>query len=400
MVFGGRRARSPCHPRLSDPWFILGCMQQPSLGPTGGLSLPDGVSPETVAAGRQSILHADADAFFASVEARDAPELADRPFVVIAGLGEVVACPNYPARAYGIHGGMTIHQARRRCADLLTVPGRFDAYRTASEQLFELFARYATTIEPGSMEEAFLDVAGHDPVDVAGRLRTEARDEIGLPLSVGVGRTKLVAKLASRRAKPDGLVVIGLDDEQRLRDELRLADVWGVGQVTRERLCDIGIHTVRDLDRIELPELARVVGLAMARRLSSIAAGTDGAAVRAPKPGRLISGDRTVAPTTRSAGRVAQVLAAATDGALERLVSRGQLASRVEVVVTFDDQQSIAARLALPVATDDHELIHRAVSDLLGRTGFTDDGRGVQRVRAVLTLHRDRQPYLDQPALF
>ncbi|WP_084614261.1 Y-family DNA polymerase [Nakamurella lactea] len=375
-------------------------MQVPNTATVPGLSFPAGLTPETVAPDGQPILHADADAFFASVEARDRPELLDVPFVVIAGLGEVVACPNYPARAYGIHGGMTLHQARRRCAELVTVPARAEPYRQASEELFALFARYAVAIEPGSMEEAFLDVGDRDPVDVGSRLRREVRAEIGLPLSVGVGRTKLVAKLASRRAKPDGLVVIAGDAEQQLRDELRIADVWGVGQVTRERLCDLGIHTVRDLDGLELPELAAVVGLAMARRLVSIAMGTDDAAVQAPKPGRLISGERTVTPTSRSATRVAEVLTAATDSAVERLDSRGQLASRLEVVVRYDDQQSVATRLALPVATDDADQIHRLALELLGRTGFSEDGRGVQRVGVVLTLYRGRQPYLDQPALF
>jgi len=349
----------------------------------------------------QPILHADADAFFASVEARDRPELVDRPFAVVTDLlAGVIACPNYPARAYGIHGGMTIHQARGRCPGLDLVEPRYAAYAEASEALFTLFARYAGAIEPGSMEEAFLDVTGHPPVEAAGRLRREARAEIGLPISIGVGRTKLVATLASRRAKPDGLVVIAGEDERRLRDGLRIADVWGVGAATRERLCDIGIHTVRDLDQIDLQSLAQVVGLAMARRLANIALGTDDAAVRAPKPGRLIGGERSVTPPSRSASRVAEILSAATDSAIERLVGRGQLASRVEVVIRYDDQQSTSVRAALPLPTDDATQIRRAAADLVGRTGFADDGRGVQRVGVVLTLYRSRQPYLDQPSLW
>lgn len=354
----------------------------------------DPVSPDRL------ILHADVDAFFASVEARDCPELHDRPFVVLAGLGEVVACPNYPARAYGVHGGMKLTQARRRCAGLVTVPARFEAYQQASTDLFALFGRYADVVEPGSMEEAFLDVGDREPVEVAGALRREARVEIGLPLSVGVGRTKLIAKLASRQAKPDGLTVISGAGEQQLREELRIADVWGVGQVTRERLCDMGIHTVRDLDGIDGGELAAVVGLAMARRLVSIALGTDDAAVRVPRPGRLISGERTVSPASRSASRVADVLAAAADGALERLRARGQLVSRVEVVIRYDDQQCFTTRVALAEPTDDGVLIQQRAAELLHHSGFADDGRGVQRVRVVLTLHRSRQAFHDQSTLF
>lgn len=361
----------------------------------------DSIAPVLEPLAGQPILHADADAFFASVEARDSPELTDRPFAVVTDLlAGVIACPNYPARAYGVQGGMTIHQAASRCPNLQLVEPRFAAYWDASERLFEIFARYAAVIEPGSMEEAFLDVTGHDPVEIAGRLRRQARDEIGLPLSVGVGRTKLVAKLASRRAKPDGLVVIAGDDERQLRDGLRIVDVWGVGATTRERLCDIGIHTVRDLDRIELPELARVVGLAMARRLANIAQGTDDAAVHAPKPGRQISAERAVTPGSRSAIRLQEILTAATVSSVERLSGRGQLASRVEVVVRYDDEQGTAARSAMTVPTDDGAAIHQVAADLLRRTGFAQDGRGVHRVGVVLTLHRGRQPYQDQPSLW
>lgn len=333
------------------------------------------------------ILHADVDAFFASVEARDRPELADRPFAVVTEIGTgVIACGSYPARAYGIHGGMTVRQATARCPQLELVEGRYGSYREASEQVFALFRRYATAIQPGSMEEAFLDVGDREPVVTAARLRREARVEIGLPLSIGVGRTKLVAKIASRRAKPDGLVVIVGDDEQRLRDELRIADVWGVGTTTRERLCDIGIHTVRDLDGIDVAMLASVVGLAMARRLTSIALGSDDAAVTAPRPGRLISGERSVTPVSRSAARVGEFLHAAAASALARLHERGRNAGRAEVAVVYDDQQSTAVRSVVPVPTSDADVLHALARDLLARTGFADDGRGVARVRLTLTL--------------
>ncbi len=364
---------------------------QPSLVPT---------APEAPGPAGQPILHADADAFFASVEARDRAELADRPFVVVAGAAGVVACPNYPARAHGIHGGMTINQAARRCANLTVVEARMDAYAEVSERLFDLFARYAVAIEPGSMEEAFLDVNPQDAVAVAGRIRTEVAAEIGLAVSVGVGRTKLIAKLASRRAKPDGLVVIAGEGERQLREQLRIADLWGVGTATRERLCDIGIHTLRDLDGFDLQQLAQVVGLAMARRLANIVLGTDDAAVHAPQPGRLISGERTVMPPSRSRTKVGEILTAATYSATERLLARGQLASRVEVLVRFDDHQTTTVRTALPIPTDKQKALQLAASELLDRTGFTDDGRGVQRVGVVLTLYRSRQPYLDQPALW
>ena len=163
------------------------------------------------------ILHADADAFFASVEQRDDPRLRGRPMVVAH---EVVACPSYEARGLGIHAGMPLGQVRRRWPHVLVTGYRPEAYEAASAGLFEVFRRFTPLVEPGSIEEAFLDVEGRDrgdPGALAVALRSTCRDEVGLPVSVGVGRTKLMAKLASRRAKPDGLVVVDAELEARVR---------------------------------------------------------------------------------------------------------------------------------------------------------------------------------------
>lgn len=346
----------------------------------------------------QPLLHADADAFFASVEARDAPELADRPFVVLAGEHPIVACASYPARAFGVRGGMGLPQAQRLCPALTAVPARAAEYERSSQQLLELFEQYATAVEPGSMEEAFLDVGRRDPVVMARRLRTAVREQVGLPLSVGVGRTKLIAKLASRRAKPDGLLVVLGSAEERLRDLLALADVWGVGAVTRERLCAIGIHTLRDLDQVDEPTLAPVVGRAMARRLCGMAAGTDDAVVRAPEPSRQLAAERSVIPASRSRTAVHTVLDAALLAAGERLHRRGALAGRVEVLVTFDDGTTTAVRA--PVApTDVLGDLAAAARELLDSTGFASDGRGVRKVRVTVTLHRPAPRDEWQPAL-
>ena len=178
------------------------------------------------------ILHADADAFFASVEQRDDPALRGRPMVVAH---EVVACPSYEARALGIHAGMPLRQVRRRWPQVLVTGYRAEAYEEASVRLFEVFRRFTPLVEPGSVEEAFLDVTGRDrgdPRGLAVALRAAARAEVGLPVSVGVGRTKLMAKLASRRAKPDGLVVVDAELEARVRPRLRLDELWGVGPTT------------------------------------------------------------------------------------------------------------------------------------------------------------------------
>src|SRR5262245_14705907 len=157
-----------------------------------------------------SILHADADAFFASVEQRDDPSLRGRPTIVGPG---VVMAASYEARAYGIHGGMGGGRARRLCPQAAFVPPRFDAYTEASRALFELFDETAPLVEGLSLEEAFLDVRGLEritgtPREIAERLRRRARERVGLAVTVGVARTKVLAKMASRAAKPDGLLVL------------------------------------------------------------------------------------------------------------------------------------------------------------------------------------------------
>lgn len=336
-----------------------------------------------------AVLHADADAFFASIEMRDDPGLRERPMVVGSDRGEIVTCANYPARAYGLHGGMPLRQALRVCPSVVVVPARPQVYTEVGDALMSLLRRFCVEVEPGSMEEAFLDVGRADPVATAHRVRRQVATELGLPLSVGVGRTKLIAKLASRRAKPDGLLVIVGDQEQRLRDSLTLAEVWGVGGVTRERLCRMGIHTVRELDGHDVAELAPVVGLAMARRLVSIALGTDDAAVRTPQPGRVISGERSLLPPARAVPTVAATTSLALQSALERLHRRGAAAATVELALLFEDGQTTSLRQRLPHPEDDPVHLAAIVDELLERSGFAVDGRCVRRARVSLTLAAD-----------
>ncbi|HEY7151171.1 MAG TPA: DNA polymerase IV, partial [Solirubrobacterales bacterium] len=209
-----------------------------------------------------SILHADADAFFASVEQRDDPGLRGRPTIVGAG---VVMAASYEARACGVEGGMSGWRARRLCPDAVVVPPRFSAYVEASRGLFNLFEETAPLVEGLSLEEAFMDVRGLErisgsPQQIAERLRRRAREQVGLALTVGVARTKVLAKMASRAAKPDGLLVIDPDREAAFLRPLPVEALWGVGLVTAERLRAHGISTVGELERREEWELSRFLG--------------------------------------------------------------------------------------------------------------------------------------------
>ena len=227
------------------------------------------------------ILHADADSFFASVALRSRPELAALPVAVVAHV--YIASPNYPARARGIRSGMLAQDALRQCPELTLIDVPRAEVEEAGDALFDIFHDSARAVEPGSMEEAFLDVGASDDaaaVEAGQTLRRRVARELGIPISVGVGNTKLMAKLASRRAKPDGLSVIDAGEEAVLRSTLPMADVWGIGATTLLRLTRIGVLRLGDVDGIPQNELQHVCGTAMARRLWRIRAGTDDAAVR------------------------------------------------------------------------------------------------------------------------
>jgi DNA polymerase-4 len=334
------------------------------------------------------ILHADADAFFASVEQRDDPALRGRPMVVAH---EVVACPSYEARALGVRAGMPLRQVQRRWPEVLVTGYRPEAYEEASARLFEVFRRFTPLVEPGSVEEAFLDVTGRDrgdPSGMAAALRAAARSEVGLPVSVGVGRTKLMAKLASRRAKPDGLVVVDDELEARVRPRLRLDELWGVGPASYEKLHAAGLFVVADLHGLDEADLKHIVTTAMARRLVSIARGTDDATIRLPGPRRSVSASRSL-PATRTRSKVVAVL----DGCVERAVARvraldgaPRVPRRMEVLLRYDDGTQVVERGPLDEPTLDPATLRATAGHLLEQTAYEWDGRGVTMVGVTLPL--------------
>src|SRR6188472_3587562 len=196
-----------------------------------------------------TILHADVDSFFASVEQRDDPTLRGRPVIVGAG---VVLAASYEAKAYGVRTAMGGRQARRLCPDAVVVSPRMSAYSDASKALFRVFENATPVVEGLSIDEAFLDVRGMrrlagTPTDIAVRLRRDARAQVGLPITVGVARTKFLAKVASGVAKPDGLLVVPPDRELSFLHPLPVERLWGVGAVTAGKLRSRGIRTVGEV---------------------------------------------------------------------------------------------------------------------------------------------------------
>ncbi|HEX6117088.1 MAG TPA: DNA polymerase IV [Solirubrobacterales bacterium] len=240
--------------------------------------------------GEATILHADADAFFASVEQRDDPSLRGRPVAVGGG---IVTAASYEARAHGVSAPMGGAKARRLCPGLITVKPRWEAYVEASRDLFRVFRDTAPEVEGLSLEEAFLDVRGLErisgtPVEIAESLRAEVRERVGLPLSVGIARTKFLAKMASREAKPDGLLRIPPDRELAFLHPMRVEKLWGVGPATAAKLHAAGIETVAQIAALAEGELVAILGRASGRHVHGLARNRDRRRVRTHRRRRTI----------------------------------------------------------------------------------------------------------------
>ncbi|HMQ26854.1 MAG TPA: DNA polymerase IV, partial [Acidimicrobiales bacterium] len=215
-----------------------------------------------------TILHADLDSFYASVEQRDDPRLAGRPVVVGGG---VVLAASYEAKAFGIRTAMGGGQARRLCPHLVVVPPRMAAYTEASRAVFAVFERTTPVVEGISIDEAFLDLGGlrrlvGPPLDIAVALRSAVAEEVGLPISVGIARTKFLAKVASGVSKPDGLLLVPPGRELEFLHPLAVERLWGVGPVTAAKLRDRGVLAVGEVARLEEADLVALVGGAMGRQ--------------------------------------------------------------------------------------------------------------------------------------
>src|SRR5688572_5318412 len=252
---------------------------------------------------KATILHADVDAFYASVEQRDDRRLRGRPTIVGSG---VVLAASYEARAYGVRGAMSGAQARRLCPQAVVVEPRFRAYVAASREVFDVFEQTAPLVEGLSMEEAFLDVRGLErisgsPVEIAARLRRDVRERVGLPITVGVAASKVVAKMASRSAKPDGLLEVPPGAERGFLHPIPVEKIWGVGPATAGRLRGRGLRTVGDVARVAEADLAAIVGQAQGRRLHALAHNLDFQPLRRTRGRRSVGSQSALGQATRSA---------------------------------------------------------------------------------------------------
>ena len=307
--------------------------------------------------GEPTILHADLDAFYASVEQRDDPALRGRP--VIVGGGVVLAC-SYEAKARGVRTAMGGRIARALCPDAVVVPPRMEAYTGASRAVFSVFHSVTPLVEGISIDEAFLDVSGlrriaGPPPEIAERLRREVADDVGLPITVGVASTKFLAKVASRVAKPDGLLVVPVGGELEFLHPQAVEVLWGVGEVTSRKLRGQGITTVGDLAAMGGPGLESLLGKGAGRHLDALAHGRDPRRVQVGRRRRSVGAQRALGREPVSPARTDAVLMGLVDRVTRRMRRAGRTGRTVTLRLRFGDfsRATRSHTLATPTAETD-----------------------------------------------
>ena len=300
--------------------------------------------------GIATILHADLDAFYASVEQRDDPRLRGRPVIVGGG---VVLAASYEAKAFGVRTAMGGKQALRLCPNAVVVPPRMSAYAEASKAAFRVFEDTSPLVEGLSIDEAFLDVRGLErisgtPIEIAARLRREVRERVGLPITVGVARTKFLAKVASGVAKPDGLLVVPPDGELSFLHPLPVERLWGVGPATARKLHHRRIRTVGEVARVPEQVLVTILGRAAGRHLHALAHNRDPRPVVVGRRRRSIGSQSALGRSRKTPEAVDAVLVSLVDRVTRRMRIAGRVGRTVVLRLRFGDFSRATRSYTLP----------------------------------------------------
>ncbi len=349
--------------------------------------------------GEATVLHADLDAFYASVEQRDAPELRGRPVIVGGG---VVLAASYEAKARGVRTAMGGRQALELCPDAVVVPPRMEAYSAASHDVFAIFRDTTPLVEGLSIDEAFLEVGGlrrivGTPEEVAVRLRERVRTEVGLAISVGVARTKFLAKVASAVSKPDGLLVVEPEREEEFLLPLPVERLWGVGAVTAEKLQRYGIRTVGQLAELESATAERMLGKAVGAHLHALARLRDPRPVDTTRRRASIGSQRALGRGPRSAEELDLILTQIVDRLARRLRDGDRVCRSVVLRLRFGDFAKATRSRTLGSATDRTAILLTVARTLLTAAGPEIAERGITLIGLSLSHldHTDRvQPEL------
>jgi DNA polymerase IV len=332
-----------------------------------------------------TILHADLDAFYASVEQLLDPSLRGKPIAVGGG---VVLAASYEAKAFGVRGGMPGRRARELCPQLQFVGGNFKDYQRLGDAAIRVLGDFTPLVERLSIDEAFADVAGCEslfgpPVEIAKEIRRRVRAEVGLPISVGVARTKHLAKIASQVAKPDGLVVVDPAAELAFLHDLPVELMWGVGPVTKTRLADAGVLTIGQLAHVQPWRLETLLGHALGQKLSALAWNRDPREIRTQRRshsagaqsalGRQPAEDRVIRPT----------LLHLADRIATRLRAKSRPGRTVTVRVRFADMRSVTRSVTLPAPISATRMLAE-VAEALVRLALADHPR--ERTISLLAI--------------
>ena len=295
----------------------------------------------------RQIIHVDMDAFFASVELLDNPELKGKA-VIVGGSPEkrgVVAAASYEARKFGVYSAMPTNQAIRLCPEAILLPGRMKRYVELSHKIREIFSRYTPQIEPISLDEAFLDVTGSitlfGPAEKIGQnIKTQIKEELGLIASVGIAPNKFLAKLASDLQKPDGFVIITEEDKQDILDPLDISKIWGIGKITEKALKSIGINTIGQLRKTDTTKLNNILGN-QTPHILSLAKGIDNREVESVRASKSMSSERTFATDVKDKNVLLNVLLEQVDEVAQRLRKEELEAKTITLKLRYGDFRTI-----------------------------------------------------------
>jgi DNA polymerase-4 len=349
-----------------------------------------------------SILHADLDSFYASVEQRDDPTLRGRPVIVGGG---VVLAASYEAKAHGVRTAMGGRQALLLCPNAIVVPPRMSAYSQASKDVFEVFGDTSPLVEPISIDEAFLDVSGlrrvsGEPVQIAARLREQVRQQVGLPITVGIARTKFLAKVASQEAKPDGLLLVPPHRELAFLHPLPVRRLWGVGAKTAEKLQAHGIETVAQVAELSESTLSSMVGGAMGRQLYALSRNIDRRRVVTGVRRRSVGAQRAVgrAGNRMSAAEIDAVVINLIDRITRRMRNADRTGRTLTLRLRFNDFSRVTRSHTMARATGSTEPILAAARQLIAAATPMFADRGLSLIGfAVSNIDRDGAQQLELP---
>ncbi len=320
------------------------------------------------------ILHIDLDAFFASIEERDRPELRGKP-VIIGGRPDqrgVVSTCSYEARKYGVRSAMPLTEAYRRCPQGIFLPGDMAKYKQASRQVFAIFRRFTPLVEPISIDEAFLDLTGctnlfGDPLTIARKIKELVKQEVGITASAGLAHNKFLAKVASDLQKPDGLVWIKPEQIEQILHPLPISRLWGVGPKTADKLSTLGISTIGDLATIDTQLLAGVVGQAHAHHLKRLAKGEDERPVLTESETKSMGHEHTFSTDVCDLDQVIAVLLHLAEKVGRRLRRAGLYGKTVALKLRYHDFTTITRHTSLPEPTNLDQVIYQTGKELLLR---------------------------------